>query len=246
MLDQTVRFLLNQFKILKMKPEKLLRDETRRKILNMTAKNEMTVTDLAKELGITKATVSHHLKLLSEANMIRVVRTEISGNFIRKYYRSVFGDVEPVDSIEKTIISGLKQNKKDDDLVKAMLRALGVLNVQAGNDLFLRKIGFDIGYHILADLIQDDIEDGIAGIWERFGLGDVTEFSKSRLVVENCYYCNGLPFSGFTYCKQDEGIIEGIFLKKLGERYSVREVNCWGTGSDKCVFEVRGGDRNSV
>lgn len=218
--------------------EKLLGDETRRKILEMTSKNEMTVTEIARELKLTKATVSHHIKLLSDSGLMRVVRTEISGNFIKKYYRSVFGDTALLSKAEKSIIHELKYSKSNADMIRALLRGIGVVNVQVGNELFLKKIGFDIGYHYLADLIEGNVWDGITELWKKFNLGEVTESGGKKIVVEECYFCEDLPYTGYTYCRQDEGIIEGILLKKFERRYLVKEVECWGTGSDRCIFEI--------
>jgi len=223
-----------------MKLEKLLMDETRRKILRMTSEKDMTVTEIAQRLGLSKATISHHIKLLSDKQLIRVVKTEISGNFIRKYYRSAFGDVKPLSKTEEFLISNLREGYDKVDIAKALLRGIGIINVQAGNELFLKKIGFDIGYHILANLIEDeDLKNGIAKLWDKFDLGEITEFGNGKIVVENCYFCGGLPYSGYTYCKQDEGILEGIMLRKHGDRFLIKEVECWGTGKERCTFEIK-------
>lgn len=223
-----------------MKLEKLLMDETRRKILRMTSERDMTVTEIAQRLGLTKATVSHHIKLLSDSQLMRVVKTEISGNFIRKYYRSAFGDVKPLSKTEEFLISKLGEKNEEVDIARALLRGLGIINVQTGNELLLKKIGFDIGYHILANLVEEeDLGDGIARLWNKFDLGEITEFGKGKMVVENCYFCGGLPYSGYTYCKQDEGILEGIMLRKYGEKFLIKEVECWGTGKEKCTFEIK-------
>ncbi len=218
----------------------VLFDETRRRILSMTAEKDMTVTEIARELGLTKATVSHHVKLLHSRGFLRLVREEVHGNLIRRYYRSVFGDVKPLNQAEEEIISRISADIDDYQLLRALLRSMSVVNLQMGNEMLLKKLGFDIGYHILADFVEEGVrvEEGIAGMWEKFRLGEVVETGRGVFIVEECYLCEGLPVIGQTYCKSDEGIIEGILLKKTGERYRVKEISCWGTGSKRCTFEI--------
>lgn len=48
---------------------------TRFQILGVLAGRAATVTQLAAELGVLKGSVSHHLRVLSEAGLIRLVRT---------------------------------------------------------------------------------------------------------------------------------------------------------------------------
>jgi len=215
-------------------------EETRKKILSMTTEKDMTITDIAKNLGLTKATVSHHVKLLHECGLLKVTRKEIQGNLIKKYYRSVFGDINPLNRVEEIIISKTKGELDEYLLLKGFFRSLNVINLQMGEEMFLKKLGFDIGYYILADLIDEDdeIHEGLIKIWKKFRLGKMDEIDEKTLSVEDCYLCSDLPEVGYTYCKPDEGVIEGILLKKTGKRYKVREVSCWGTGDEKCVFKI--------
>lgn len=48
-----------------------LADETRLQIVKLLAKNEATVEELVTQLNIAQSTVSHHLRVLREANLIR-------------------------------------------------------------------------------------------------------------------------------------------------------------------------------
>ena len=67
---------------------KLLTDPMRRTILTFLSGRQMTETQLSHILGLTEAAVGHHLKLLGEAGLIRVVRRvpETHG-IIQKFYR---------------------------------------------------------------------------------------------------------------------------------------------------------------
>ncbi|MEK5023362.1 MULTISPECIES: autorepressor SdpR family transcription factor [Paenibacillus] len=70
---------------------KALSDEYRREILEMLKGGRMTAGSIGERFEMTQATVSHHLSVLREADL---VRTERDGKFI--YYElntSVFDDV---------------------------------------------------------------------------------------------------------------------------------------------------------
>lgn len=49
---------------------KALSDKTRREILNLLQKGDMTAGDIANSFSMTQATVSHHLSVLKEAGLI--------------------------------------------------------------------------------------------------------------------------------------------------------------------------------
>ncbi len=60
---------------------KALNDSTRRKILELLQKKDMTAGDIADEFNISKPSISHHLDLLKQAGL---VEAEKNGQFI--YY----------------------------------------------------------------------------------------------------------------------------------------------------------------
>lgn len=70
---------------------KALSDPNRREILNLLKKNDMTAGEIADCFNISKASISHHLSILKQADL---VNDERQGQFI--YYSlntSVFEDV---------------------------------------------------------------------------------------------------------------------------------------------------------
>jgi len=229
-----------------MDQSKLLANRIRQEILRMTAEKDMTVTEIAKRLSLTKATVSHHIKLLQNAGLIRVAGTEIAGNFVKKYYRSILGDITPINCAEEKLFSEFKRSLDHYSFLKLMVKSLGLTSIQTGHEIFLKKVGFDLGYHVLADMVdREDFQESLIKLWKKLEMGEITEFVKNRLTVEDCYFCKDLPYSGYTYCRQDEGIIEGILLRKFGERYRVNEKKCTGTGNEVCEFEIKNPLRNS-
>jgi len=66
----------------------LLADETRRKIIYLLRVKEMTVSQIAAEMGLTVQAIYHHIRKLKAAAMVEVSREERVGHFIETYYRS--------------------------------------------------------------------------------------------------------------------------------------------------------------
>ncbi|TKG94214.1 ArsR family transcriptional regulator [Puteibacter caeruleilacunae] len=60
---------------------KALNDQTRRDILEMLREQDMTAGDIADKFDMTKPSISHHLSLLKQANLVVDIR---KGQFI--YY----------------------------------------------------------------------------------------------------------------------------------------------------------------
>lgn len=56
-----------------------LNDETRREILKLLKKREMTAGEIADHFNFSKPTISHHLDLLRQANLVAAVK---EGQFI--------------------------------------------------------------------------------------------------------------------------------------------------------------------
>ena len=50
--------------------------------------------------------------------------------------------------------------------------------------------------------------------------------------------CSGLPVTNESVCVYDEGFISGIFETYTGEKYDVREIDCWATGDRVCRFKA--------
>jgi DNA-binding transcriptional ArsR family regulator len=70
----------------------LLADETRRKILYLLRVKDMTVNQLAAELGLTSQAVYHHTRKLLKGKMIEVTKEERVGHLIESYYRATAED----------------------------------------------------------------------------------------------------------------------------------------------------------
>ena len=53
---------------------KALADETRQKIMSICCCRQLSVTDIVEQMGVTQPTVSHHLKILRDAGLVKVER----------------------------------------------------------------------------------------------------------------------------------------------------------------------------
>jgi DNA-binding transcriptional ArsR family regulator len=73
-------------------PEKvrILLDETRNKIICMLGRGSMSLSELARALNKTPATVFHHIKKLVSVDLIKLERTRVvNNNLVEKYYSLV-------------------------------------------------------------------------------------------------------------------------------------------------------------
>lgn len=69
----------------------LLADETRMKMVYLLRAKELTVSQIAAELGLTTQTIYHHVKRLKESSMIEVSREERVDHLVESYYRATAG-----------------------------------------------------------------------------------------------------------------------------------------------------------
>ena len=71
----------------------LLADKTRRQILCLLRKREMTVGQMAKELDITSQATYHHVKKLLNGKMIEIVREVRVGHIMENHYRATADEI---------------------------------------------------------------------------------------------------------------------------------------------------------
>lgn len=81
---------------------KVLDDPTRLKILSALSENELCVHDLATLLGISQSAVSHQLRKLKDARIVK----------FRKTGRTVFYSLDD-EHIEKLLEMGIKHTKEE-------------------------------------------------------------------------------------------------------------------------------------
>lgn len=97
---------------------RVLSDPSRLRILAMLFQREMSISGLARSLGLTPATVHHHVRRLLAAGLIKPTRREIRGNLVEKYYTMPAKDIETAAAWEEL---------RDSDKVAYRLAVLGML-----------------------------------------------------------------------------------------------------------------------
>ncbi len=83
---------------------KALNDGTRREILEMLKEQDMTAGDIADRFNMTKPSISHHLDLLKQAELVTAVK---EGQFI--YYSL---NTTVMDEVLKWVVQFTKTKKK--------------------------------------------------------------------------------------------------------------------------------------
>lgn len=68
---------------------KVFTDPLRIRVLNVLEQREATNQQVADSLGEPTAKVLYHVRFLIDAGLIRLVRTEVKGGNVEKYYRSI-------------------------------------------------------------------------------------------------------------------------------------------------------------
>ena len=77
---------------------------------------------------------------------------------------------------------------------------------------------------------------------KEFGIGifrvESADFEKGSFVitVSEDLDCSGIPVCSEEICTYDEGFIAGLLLAYSGKDFTVKEVDCWGTGHRICRF----------
>lgn len=122
------------------------------------------------------------------------------------------------------------------------------LGPQKTNDIFI-EAGFKAGTEFckntldtslnfngfVADLTRQLLNYSIGLL--RIEKADMEKFSFIVTVSEDLD-CSGLPYSGVAVCDYDEGFIAGIMNWYTGKKFTVKEIDCWGTGDRTCRFTV--------
>jgi len=245
-----------------LKPEediaKIFSDKTRLKIIELLAEKEMANTQLAELTKLSKATISHHIKLLVNAGIVKISRIEHEEHGIQMKFYTVNPNILSVavykqgilrEQIKKEIEEAMMSERIRKGFINeakpAFLRLLKSSMLNAGIDL--DKPFYDTGYEIGSEVISKEIKGSkledvlkeLADIWKKLGLGTIELAEVNKIRVKDCYQCSNMPDVGKPLCPSDAGIIAGVLDKILAKKHSVKEVKCWGTGYDFCEFEIK-------
>ncbi|MDW7733250.1 MAG: V4R domain-containing protein [Methanolobus sp.] len=241
-----------------MKPDeevaKIFSDRTRIKIIELLSEKELTNSQLAGLLNLSKPTISHHIRLLLDAGIVKISRTEHEKHGIQMKFYTVNPNILSVaehkqgvlmEQAKKEIHEMMNRGTGEKNVAKiAFLRLLksSMLNTGIELDKPLYDAGYDIGLNVISKQIKSSSLEGVleelADIWKKLNLGAVELADANRIRVKDCYQCGHMPDVGKPLCPSDAGIIAGVLDKTIGKKHSVKEIKCWGTGYDICEFEI--------
>lgn len=233
---------------------KIFSDRTRLKIVELLTENELTNSRLAGLLNLSKPTISHHIRLLLDAGIVKVSRIEHEEHGIQMKFYAVNPNILSatgrkqgvlIEQVKKEIHEMMTRGTGEKNEAKiAFLRLLksSMLNTGIELDKPLYDAGYDIGLNIISKQIKGSSLEGVleelADIWKKLNLGTVELADASKIRVKDCYQCGHMPDVGKPLCPSDAGIIAGVLDKTIGKKHSVKEIKCWGTGYDFCEFEI--------
>lgn len=234
---------------------KIFSDGTRIKIIELLTEKELTNSQLARILNLSKPTISHHIRLLLDARIVKISRIEHEEHGIQmKFYAvnpnilSVMGRKQSVliEQVQKEIHEMMTRGTGEKNEAKiAFLRLLksSMLNTGIELDKPFYDAGYDTGLNVISKQVKGSSLEGVleelAYIWKKLNLGTVELADANKIRVKDCYQCGHMPDVGKPLCPSDAGIIAGVLDKKTGKKHSVKEIKCWGTGYDFCEFEIK-------
>lgn len=106
----------------------------------------------------------------------------------------------------------------------------------AGKAFYDEVIGKPANLEAFCSSLQSALKELGIGIL-RF---EKTDLEKGHLIlsVSEDLDCSGLPELHYEVCTYDEGFIAALLQSFFGESFSVKEVDCWCTGSRTCRFKA--------
>lgn len=234
---------------------KIFSDGTRIKIIELLSEKELTNSQLAGLLNLSKPTISHHIRLLLNSGIVKVSRIEHEEHGIQMKFYAVNPNILSstgrkqgilMEQVKKEIHEMMTRETGEKDEAKiAFLRLLKSSMLDTGIELDkpLYDAGYDIGLNVISKQIKgsrlEDVLGEIADVWKKLNLGTVELADANKIRVKDCYQCGHMPDVGKPLCPSDAGIIAGVLDKTTGKKHSVKEIKCWGTGYDFCEFDIK-------
>lgn len=224
----------------------IVESKTKNDIIDLLKDGDRTGSEIRKELGKAKSTVSVHLSDLKDLGIIdKREHPEDERKKIFHLTSQFLGRPEiPNDHHYKELIKNLEEPEIDE---YGLLKWLFHL-VRHGVDSFgldihpaLKEIGRDAGKALgknFSSENREDLLDEIAEFWKKKELGVMEVNDNTELLVKDCFDCAGMPEVGHTLCSLDEGMLEGIIEERLDQEVKVEEIECHGSGEEHCKFVI--------
>ncbi len=111
----------------------------------------------------------------------------------------------------------------------------------AGKSFVEKFVGKQETLYIFLSLLQKKLQEFKIGILR---VEQVSQDDINLIIsIEEDLDCSGLPDTGMETCHYDEGFIKGALDFQTGNRYSVKEIDCWCLGGRTCRFEAQKTDK---
>jgi predicted hydrocarbon binding protein/DNA-binding HxlR family transcriptional regulator len=217
-------------------------------ILNLLREEPKSFDEIVKHTAKAKSTVSVHLNNLKSCELVeenfdpedrRKKIYSLTSHYMGcsqepfiGHYRSLLGVVAANGHDRSRFMEALFH------VIRFGFEAYGVDNAPV-----VKMIGTDIGKHLSPNFescTPESLFNEIAGFLEFHGDCRVSVLTgvSPALQVEDNFKARFMPVIGKTFCALREGIIEGILKEKLGKECGVLEIECYGTGHRRCLFEI--------
>lgn len=117
------------------------------------------------------------------------------------------------------------------DKANDFFRAAGYM---AGTEFAKNSLNLNEPFNAFVSALQGKLKE------LRIGILRIETFNEEDgslvLTVGEDLDCSGLSITNETVCTYDEGFISGILEAYTGNKYVVREIDCWASGDRVCRF----------
>lgn len=240
--DHTVLFSTDHGFIALNSPVKL-------KILELLKTGSRSFDEVVRSTGKAKSTISVHLTDLKSCEL---VEEQIDSTDKRK--KMYFLNTQcmacsqiPIANHYDNVLQNVASSNGDEyDFLKSIFQAVkfGFEAHGINHRPIIKKIGTDVGTCISTNFGSSDMDgvlNDITTFWKSHKLGNVSivDTEPLTIIVDDCFGCKSMPPLGKTLCSFDEGLFEGIFSGKLGLDCKMKEIECYGTGHNHCLFVMQ-------
>lgn len=229
-------------------------------VLTMLAKGPLTTTEIAAQLGVSKATVSYHTKALTRRDLIQIEDVKsVRGGVYSKTYSlkrgglvlarrrdEQEGSLAKLDELfERLLVSWhLEPSRAPADEMKVFLYHLFRLLADSGSmtQAIFEEYGARVGREMVAPSIGFSAMasglDALSGYLEEKGMAHLTvEARKGADPRILCLGCFENKQYGSLVCWFTKGIISGAIRAKHTGRFRLRRLERKGAAG--CLYEVR-------
>jgi len=105
----------------------------------------------------------------------------------------------------------------------------------AGKNFAEHALDLKVDINIFFSNLQRSLQELKIGILRMESFDPVS--GTIILTVGEDLDCSGLPITDELVCTYDEGFIEGILEAYTGNKYEVKEIDCWASGERLCRFK---------